>query len=531
MARIVGVDALLPGGAAVGTAGDFLLAKQLAAFVITDTVEQSTYWYYGGALADAAPMRGCVPGEDKLDELGIVFAQPDLFAFEQSILRAFEAEDVEVLADGSDGGAAIVRAYGSDSFHWLVEHTLINEAASQGGRPYSEPFGVAITVDYILEPGSPVLQIDINVINIGDAFLSIADAALFQYGSSLSSFNYSSGPIDVAGLNLDAGLPWVMASDGDVSYALGMEGGNLATVRFSGVQVGVDVSALSDGFSLSVGEGKTLTRYLSVGEGKTLTRYLSVGDGDGSTAIEPLLARVPEPLRDQVASAGVIEGRVSGGNDATVLVGARQHLHRRQPALRQLDVDGQHRQEDDRGGLQRRPRGTRRRLYAHLRTGSQRRAGRSGPRRAHGLLQGRAGHRERGRVRRGDRRRRGLGGQVTDTDGEVELTLQIWALAEVDVTHFVVFANCDQVASVLATEPDAVLKYDGTVALPVDGDTHIVIAAFGSNSLPLGLPGYDATRTPRVLTNPIYVDGDGDGAFSAPGGRECSYALGVDQAE
>ena len=120
---------------------------------------------------------------------------------------------------------------------------------------------------------------------------------------------------------------------------------------------------------------------------------------------------------------------------------------------------------------------------------------------------------------------------MTDTDGEVELTLQIWALAEVDVTHFVVFANCDQVASVLATEPDAVLKYDGTVALPVDGDTHIVIAAFGSNSLPLGLPGYDATRTPRVLTNPIYVDGDGDGAFSAPGGRECSYALGVDQAE
>jgi len=39
------------------------------------------------------------------------------------------------------------------------------------------------------------------------------------------------------------------------------------------------------------------------------------------------------------------------------------------------------------------------------------------------------------------------------------------------------------------------------------------------------MPQYDATRVPRVLTSPIYVDGDGDGAFSAPGGRECVYDL------
>ncbi len=831
-ARLIGVDATLPGEAAVGTAGDFLLANEHAAFIITDTVEQSTYWYYGGALADAAPMDGCEAGEDKLDELGIVFAQPDLFAFEQSILRAFEAEDVEVVADGSDGGAAIVRAYGADSIHWLVEHTLIKEAASEGGRPYSEPFGVAITVDYILEPDSPVLRIDINVINVGDSYVSIADAALFQYGATLRSFNYSSGPIDVAGLNLDAGLPWLMASDGDVSYALGVESGNLATVRFSGVQVGVDLNALNDGFSLAQGEGQTLSR------------YLSVGDGDGSVAVEALLERLPTPLRDQPATAGVIEGVVLGGADATVLVQTRTeeadwgNLYRgntdadgafrlvvpefaqawtyrliatgdgRDPAepvevevggdpveltllphgdldcaitndgepgpgrldlrradgrrmdfwlagegrvgvppgewdwtvtrgyeftpargtvtipddgeatlsadlVRAFDTDGwisvdTHVHSSDSPDSDVPPGDQLRKAAAHgldivVHTEHEHIIDRSympdetgvarwvnnvigeevtsvavehmtmfpavpdgSPRGGYVEWYGMdidqllAAMRERSddgvnlmnhpgyldhigwdRVLGGptlddptrlgfqpdaplwswnldgievmnghgnvfiDGSRRfdnwmsmvntgkkmiavgcsddhggngvgfprtwvaapsdapseldldaltasfkagqamasagafaavaidgqGPGGQVTDTDGEVSLDVQLWAMAELDVTHFVVFANCDQVASVLATSPDDVLKHDGSVTVPIDGDTHVVLAAFGSNSLPRGLPGYDATRVPRVLTNPIYVDGDGDGEFGAPGGRECSYDLGVDAAQ
>ncbi len=832
VARVIGVNERLPGEAAVGTAGDFLLANERSAFVITDTVEQSTYWYYGGALADAAPVRGCEAGEDKLDELGIVFVEPDLFNFEQSILRAFEATDVRVLADGSDGGAAIVRATGTDSFHWLVEHTLINEASSQGGRPYSEPFGVDITVDYVLEPDSPVLRIDITVLNLSDGFLNIADAELFQYGATLRSFNYSSGPIDVAGLNLDAGLPWLLASDGDVSYALGVDGGNLATVRFSGVQVGVDLNGLSDGFSLARGEGQTLSR------------YLSVGDGDGSAAVDALLARIPAPLRDQPATAGTLRGRVLGGEDAEVVVQAMSPeagwgtLYRGVPAadgsfslvvpefaqawsyrlvaegagrdpsepvdavpggaevelsLRPhgaLDFaitnDGEpgparlHLQRDDgrvlhfwlkgegtvdvppgtwtwtatrgyeftpaRGEVTIPDDGTASIAAALVRAfstdgwisvdthvhssdspdsdvppGDQLRKAA-----AHGLdivvhtehenivdrsyvpaeigvadwvnnvigeevtsvavehmtmfpavpdgsprggfvewygmdidqlfaamrdrsgggvnLLNHPGYLDRigwDRVLGGptlddpthlgfesdsplfswnldgievmnghgnifiDGNRRfdnwmsmvntgkkmiavgcsddhggngvgfprtyvrapsdapmdldldaltgsfqggqamastggfasvaidgaGPGEQVTDTDGTVTLDLSLWAMEEVDVTHFVVFANCDMVASVLATEPGGVLKYSGAVDVPVAGDTHVVVAAFGSTPLPPGMPGYNATRSPRVLTSPIYVDGDGDGDFSAPGGRECSYDLSVGAAQ
>ena len=35
------------------------------------------------------------------------------------------------------------------------------------------------------------------------------------------------------------------------------------------------------------------------------------------------------------------------------------------------------------------------------------------------------------------------------------------------------------------------------------------------------------TDVPRVLTNPIYVDADGDGSWTAPGGKLCDYAASV----
>jgi len=115
-------------------------------------------------------------------------------------------------------------------------------------------------------------------------------------------------------------------------------------------------------------------------------------------------------------------------------------------------------------------------------------------------------------------------------DGWVDLSVHLEALPEVDMTHFVVFANCDMVDSVLVTDPSGVVKYSDLVPLNLAEDTHLVVAAFGTTNLPIGLPQYDASRTPRVLTSPIYVDIDGNGTFDAPGGRDCSYDISIDAA-
>ena len=832
LARVITNGAKLPGKAAVGTTGDVLLANEHAAFVITDTEGQSTYWYYGGALADASPMDGCAPGEDKLDELGFVFVVPDIFEFEQSILRAFRADTVEVISDGAGGGAAHVRARGSDAIHWLVEHTLIKEAADSGGRPFSEPYDAQIILDYVLEPDSSVLRIDITVRNSGDTAFQLADAALFQWGETLDQYTFSSESVGVAGLNLDAGLPWLLASDGATSYGFGVQSANLATVQFSGVRVAVDLNGLAGGFSLGPGDSAILTR------------YFAVGAGDGSAVVEPLLGAVPEPIADEPATPGVITGRLlgadgptagaiqvlaqgpdglsplyqalsgtdgsfrvvvpdfasdwefalaaagdgrdtatpvvvqigdevdltlepagalayalsndgvagpaklvlrrqSGGTrthwlsgegtllippgtwdwtatrgyeyapvvgtvvipeegegtlsadlvrtvDTTGWISVDTHVHNSdspdsnvppaerllQAAAQGLDVVVQTDHENivDRSSVPTdigladyvnnvtgeevtsvavehmtmfpavpdgSPRGgyvewyglDMEELFAAMRTRSDGGVNllnhpgwmndiqwdriTASPTRdpellgftdadalwswdfdglevmnGHGNIfndgNGRfdnwmsmlnAGHKKiavgcsdahgnggvgfprtyvaapsdapaeldvdaltasfrggvatvsAGAFATADIDGTGPGGQVTDTDGEVTLNLRIDALPEIDVTHFVVFVNCDQVASVLAPAPDALTKFDGPVAVPISGDSAVVVAAFGANALPDGLPQYNGARAPRAIVNPIYVDADGDGTFSAPGGRECSYALGLDQAQ
>ncbi len=831
LAREIGVDGFLPGKTAVGTRGDFLLANDRAALIVTDVEGQATYWYYGGAIADAVPMEGCEPGEDKLDDLGFVLAEINLGAIEQSVVRGFRAESVEVLNDGSNGEAAIVRAIGTDDMHWLVEYTLIGDALNKGGRPLSEPFGTQITIDYILPPDSNVLEIEVTVENVGSSSFALVEAALLALGDTMDSYAYSSEGMDIAGFSFAGGLPWIMATDGDGAYAWGIGDATLATMNIAGITIIADLAQLSGGLNLAPGQSRTLTR------------YFSVGDRGGTSATEGLLEANPIPILDNPAQVGVITGHVvdqtgksamsevvtqakapgaewgdldvvstSTEGDFRAIVPdfdgeqwqfrlvARDPGRDDSPAVRinpgDVDVelvvpprgtltfditDGEGAPSPGRlvaireGGADRDfwisgtgavslPPGewdwtvTRGYEFAsqsgsvtipddgvgdiapvmvrmldttgwmsadtHVHTsdspdsdmdqGEQLRhaaahgleivihteheaitesvlpteAGvadwvnnvaaeevtsitiehmtlfpavpdgsiRGGPVEWYGLdievllgnmrarsgegvslmnhpgyldkigwdrlvaeptladptllglpagsplwswnLDGievmnghgnvfndgnrrfdnwmsmiNAGHRlagvgcsddhhgdqvgfprtyfasgtddpasynesemteafrngniqaSAGGFARVDIDGAGPGELVTDDDGLVDLNVHLEALPEIDMTHFVVFVNCDQVDSVRVTDPDAVEKFDGVIPLNIVGDSHVLIAAFGSNKLAEGLPQYDATRVARVLTNPIYVDGDGDAQFSAPGGRECSYDL------
>ena len=118
-----------------------------------------------------------------------------------------------------------------------------------------------------------------------------------------------------------------------------------------------------------------------------------------------------------------------------------------------------------------------------------------------------------------------LGQVVTAAEDAVDLRVHIEAAPEVDVTDVLVFTNCDLALSVAAPTPDAVVKLSETLSVPIDEDAHVTVAAFGRAPLAAGMPQYDPAHTPRVLTNPIYVDADGDGIVGATGGRACAYEL------
>ena len=300
LARLVDADDEVPGEAAVALPGDLMLANDVAAFVITAPNQGSTYYHYGGIVADAVAMDGCAyAGEDKLDEVGLVLVDIDLGNVAQSTLRAFRGDTAEIVNDGRDGEAAVVRVTGTDDVYWLVEYTLINAAVSSGGKGLSEPFGLEWVLEYTLRPGSSVLELELILKNTGDKDLDLASAALISVGGTMDTYVYAPTDLELAGFGFDLGMPWFLATDGEDALAYTVEEGNLAYMGVSGVQVAVDVNqALSD--PLSMRPGQTDRR----------TMFLSVGGGAGTSATEPLAALNPEPVPDQRYVLGWVAGTV-----------------------------------------------------------------------------------------------------------------------------------------------------------------------------------------------------------------------------
>lgn len=119
----------------------------------------------------------------------------------------------------------------------------------------------------------------------------------------------------------------------------------------------------------------------------------------------------------------------------------------------------------------------------------------------------------------------GPGDTITDTDGTIDLAVRVEAIPEVDIAYAKVYVNCDQAATVVAGDPHGVVKLDESIELALATDAHLVVLGFGEQDMPRGLSNYDPTGSPRMVTNPVFVDVDGNGVFDPPGGKTCTYDL------
>lgn len=116
-------------------------------------------------------------------------------------------------------------------------------------------------------------------------------------------------------------------------------------------------------------------------------------------------------------------------------------------------------------------------------------------------------------------------GDLATANGSAAVAIHVEAIAAIDVTRIVVLSNCDSVADFAATDPSAVVKFSGEVEFPIAGDAYVVVLGFGTQSMPRGIENYDATTVPRFVSNPIFVDGDGDGLWTAPGPKTCTTGV------
>ncbi|MCG8670801.1 MAG: CehA/McbA family metallohydrolase [Pseudomonadales bacterium] len=293
----------LEGPNALGSEGDFLIMNDRAAFVIAGLGEQKTYYHYPGILIDAVPLAECQQSaDDNFYELALMMLRANIPNFTSSRMRAFRGESIEVINDGSDGEAAVVRVHGTDDRYWLVETVLMQEALKEG-RPmdYSDPFNLSVAVDYILEPGASTLKVNYRLQNTLPGFNGITAAfALLNAGMGPELHSFSAFDVDVDRVVLEHQIPWITASDSESSYAYGEDTKFLTTVDVIGVFGTADLGQVANTY---------FGNFLNANgqEGDTVTRefYVSVADGDELVAVKNYIDDIDPKIERHTANLKV----------------------------------------------------------------------------------------------------------------------------------------------------------------------------------------------------------------------------------
>ena len=283
--------------------GDALIMNERAAFVISQIENNRTYWYYGGILIDAVALDGCAQaGEERFEELVPMLGRFDLGApIANSVLRGFRGESIEIIADGSDGGDAIVRVAGVDDTFWLVELELMG-AAFAGGAPRTLDglMGVEVWIDYVLKPGAATLEIRIHVQNTLSEPNDVLVASALWLGDTTSRSFHAKSQINLGGFGLDVDLPWIAAQGPDGSLAFGVAGGKAGSLSVSGVTALLNIEPVLAGASLldPVGGNDTLIETLLVavgpGDANSATRELQPFDSEKIPGLSPVDGTVTE---------------------------------------------------------------------------------------------------------------------------------------------------------------------------------------------------------------------------------------------
>ncbi len=284
-----GDDGAFVGGlAAESRPGDVLLYNDRARFVIQGFRDGQNHFFEPGTLVDADVVRPAGQADrDGLDELGVLFGTG----------RVFRADTLEVIADGSDGGAAVVEARGADG-----PFVFIEGAVELPG--YFPELGLEAVQTWTLEPASPVMAIEASVRNGGDEAVTFAfhDAGVRNM-STLDEF--------VAGVGVGGEVP----EEGKPMLALASRYRDVAVGIFPGEGALDDEGALSfvsDMLGVAVAVGPEVT--LEPGEATSYLRYVGVARD---------VATLEERRRSvQGLATGVVTGTVLESETGDPVAGA-----------------------------------------------------------------------------------------------------------------------------------------------------------------------------------------------------------------
>jgi hypothetical protein len=232
---------LIGGPAAYGRVGQvWKLYNTRARFLVQDTGVATGLDVYGGNLIDADLVRDGSDGTNGSDLFRETFP---IVAF-----RVPKAQRVELVSDGRNGGAAIVRVHAVDAPSGILP--ILDDLAAAAN--------VDITTDYVLDPDVPWLKIVTTAHGQKGGFTNLAIGDFLSFGKGLQLFTPERGFSDamgtaafLAGLSDRTSYAYVYPK-ADVSYPI---------VDASGT------AGLLGQLSAPSGQSASFERYLVIGSG------------------------------------------------------------------------------------------------------------------------------------------------------------------------------------------------------------------------------------------------------------------------
>jgi len=271
---------LLRGPLAHGRVGDYMLANPLARFVIQDVAQRDLYsvGQFGGNIIDAELVAH--PGTDNFLEI-----QPAL-----NVETVINAQSVEIVNDGSDGNAAIVRTCGPDDVLDFVNPSTIIEDIGGLTFPASADdadYDIEGCTEYVLEPDKTYVKMVTTVFNSENRDLPLFVGDYINAAGELGQWTSSS-----------AGVGEILTADLGVMSFIGY--GEATGVDYSHVTVPFDGATAGSSFFTAAGVSHVMHSQSTIGAiagipssfvvpamgSRSYTRYFGVGDGSGGNAID-----------------------------------------------------------------------------------------------------------------------------------------------------------------------------------------------------------------------------------------------------
>jgi len=277
--RVESDSELITGPLAHGRVGDFLLENDVARFIVQDVAQRDLYSVgaFGGNLIDAELVGR--PGFDNFFEL-----QPSL-----NIETVINAQTVEVVNDGQDGTAAIVRTCGPDDILDYINPSAIIDGAGLSFPASADDvdYDIEGCTDYILEAEKPYLQLTTTVFNNEAATLGLYVGDYVNAAGEveqLTTLGAGIGEMLANRLGVLSYIGFGEAEGVDFGYITFPAPGEQRSSFFTQTGVSFVMHAHSVINVLAVGAAPTFA--VPAGGSRSFTRFFSVGDGSAANALD-----------------------------------------------------------------------------------------------------------------------------------------------------------------------------------------------------------------------------------------------------